>query len=101
MSLGRGSCLSITLRLFARLRTIAADDHVKVPLNEAPTVRDAIKVMAKRYGKDFEDIALGNKPGEMPVFIMLNREQIIRKNTLGTPLKDGDEISFLPLVGGG
>lgn len=93
--------MSITLRLFARLRTIVADDHVKLPLNDAPTVRDAVKLMAIRYGKDFEDIALGNKPGEMPVFIMLNRKQIIRKETLGTSLKDGDEISFLPLVGGG
>jgi molybdopterin converting factor subunit 1 len=79
----------VTVRLFARLREIAGTPDLRVELPDGSTVRDAWEaVVTKHRGID----ALTSS-----VSCAVNEEY----SRMSAPVRDGDEVAFLPPVSGG
>ena len=61
---------------------------------EAKTVRCVLRHLKSRFGSDAEKQARA-------MLVAVNGESIIRLSLFRTELCDGDEVSFLPICGGG
>ncbi|CAN5569300.1 molybdopterin converting factor subunit 1 [soil metagenome] len=79
----------VTIRLFARLREIAGAADVRRELPDGATAASAWEALAA----DFEQLG----PYRATISCAVNEEYA----RLTTPLKDGDEVAFLPPVSGG
>jgi len=80
-------------------------DEVSLELEtEKATLRDALKVLCNQYGKRFEGILFDpfTKEIKRSNLILLNGQPYINlSKRLDSELKDGDEITFCPLLAGG
>jgi molybdopterin converting factor small subunit len=61
---------------------------------EAVSVKDVLKHIKKRYGTEAEKKA-------MSMIIAVNGQSILQLKLFKTLLNEGDEVSFLPICGGG
>jgi MoaD family protein len=61
---------------------------------EAPCVQDVLDGIKTRYGNAAERAAKS-------MLIAINGESILLRQRYHTLLKDGDELSFFPICGGG
>lgn len=81
--------MPVTVRLFARLREIAGSDELARPLGEATTVRDVWTALATDWP------ALEPYAGSVTCAV---NAQYAR---MTSPVREGDEVAFLPPVSGG
>jgi molybdopterin converting factor subunit 1 len=79
----------VTIRLFARLREMAGAAEVRRDLPDGATARTAWDALAGEF-PGFDDYS-------RVVSCAVNEEYA----RLATPLKEGDEVAFLPPVSGG
>jgi molybdopterin converting factor subunit 1 len=79
----------VTVRLFARLREIAGATELRVEVPDGATVRDAWATLVRRHSE------LDAYSGSVSCAV---NEDYAR---MTAPLRDGDEIAFLPPVSGG
>ena len=79
----------VTVRLFARLREIAGASELRRELPEGAIARTAWESLVREHAALAEFA---------PVISCAVNEEYAR---LTTPLKDGDEVAFLPPVSGG
>ena len=61
---------------------------------EAPAVKDVLKHIKQRFGAEAEKKA-------KTMIIAVNGESILQLGIYKTALRDGDEVSYLPVSGGG
>jgi molybdopterin converting factor small subunit len=66
-----------------------------------PTVFGLIEAMTNTYGEKFRLAILDASGKELPVIVMKNDQEIEFLQGLGTPLRNGDRVMFLPPVAGG
>lgn len=79
------------IRLFAALREAAGRDRDEI---EASTVREALEEARRRYGPEFaQALAYAS--------VAVNGTSISQLQGDDTPLKEEDEVAFLPPVSGG
>jgi MoaE-MoaD fusion protein len=81
----------ITIKFFAMLKQILGDTETTVDASEAATVADLIKILEARYP------AIGDSLEKTKSRVAVNHEFA----GLATPLKDGDEVAFIPPMSGG
>jgi molybdopterin converting factor subunit 1 len=79
----------VTIRLFARLRELAGQAELQRELPDESTVRTAWNTTVQ----DFPSLA----GYERSLSAAVNADYA----RFTTPLRDGDEVAFLPLVSGG
>ena len=81
--------MQVQVRYFAALRERrgAAEERVDVPVGTTP---------AQLYAHLFPDLITGGKPA-LPVLYAVNQEYAAGDR----PLADGDEVAFIPPLGGG
>ena len=79
----------MTIRLFARLRELAGASELTRQLPDGATAADAWRLLAGEHP------ALAAYAGSISCAV---NEEYTR---LTSPLKDGDEVAFLPPVSGG
>ncbi|MEO6213093.1 MAG: MoaD/ThiS family protein [Vicinamibacterales bacterium] len=79
----------VTVKLFARLREIAGAGEMTLGLAEGAVVRDAWHALEGRHR--------GMAPFTSTISCAVNADY----SRMTAPLKDGDEIAFLPPVSGG
>jgi molybdopterin converting factor subunit 1 len=79
----------VTIRLFARLREIAGASELTRELPPGATAADAWRALADEHRE------LAGYAGSISCAV---NEEYAR---LTSPLKDGDEVAFLPPVSGG
>ena len=79
----------VTVRLFARLRELAGNAEIKVELPEGSTAGDAWTLLATRHA--------GFDAYSSSISCAVNEEYA----RMRAPLRDGDEVAFLPPVSGG
>ncbi len=85
---------------FATIRNLTGEKELRVA--RAATVRALLELLATRYGERFRRKVLDEKGDPSPELIVLvNGRHIAHTGGGDTPLKDGDEISIFPVVGGG
>ena len=61
---------------------------------EAASVKELLRGIGRRFGAETEKLAKS-------MLITVNGESILHLGRFSTPLRDGDEVSFLPICGGG
>jgi molybdopterin converting factor subunit 1 len=81
--------MPVTVRLFARLREIAAADELTRDLDGATTVRDVWRALVAEW------------PALEPYAPSLSCAVNAQYARMHTAVQDGDEIAFLPPVSGG
>jgi molybdopterin converting factor subunit 1 len=79
----------VTVKLFARLREIAQTGEMSLELADGAVVGDAWRALAARHG-DMTAYASS-------ISCAVNADY----SRMSAPLKEGDEIAFLPPVSGG
>ena len=79
----------VTIRLFARLREIAGASELERQLPERATAATAWSALAAEFR--------GLDEYQQTISVAVNEEYA----KFSTPLKDGDEVAFLPPVSGG
>ena len=71
---------------------------------EKATLRDVLILLSRRYGNKFEEMVFDPQTKEIKRanLILLNGQSYLNiLNPLNTELKEGDEITLLPVVAGG
>lgn len=84
-------------------RFLDGDRGTQIHMDEA-TLYDALDLLAEELGEEFEGHIFegGSKKVKRAILIFLNGQNYLNlAKKLYTPLKDGDEITFLPMVTGG
>jgi len=93
--------MKVKVRAFATLRDLIGDQLV-LELPEGSTVGSLLDELVRQLGKGLEEAILDErgKPAKF-VKIMVNGRDIDFLSGLDTVLRDGDEVSLFPPVGGG
>src|SRR5712692_457632 len=77
-----------------------AENLAVVEITGAATVQAALDSLAKKYPALQTKLFDGGKVRQY-VNLYLNDEDVRYLDSLGTPVKDGDELSIIPAVAGG
>ena len=96
--------MNITIKGFWLFKRFLNGDQDKQLHMDEGTLHDALLHLAKELGQEFAAHVFegGSKRVKRAVLIMLNGQNYLNlSKKLYTPLKDGDEITFLPVVTGG
>jgi molybdopterin converting factor small subunit len=66
------------------------------------SVNDLVRELAEKYGGDVRRFLL-DETGQLDTSfgLTLNGQEWIRRNQMNRPLRDGDKVTILMLVGGG
>ncbi len=68
----------------------------------APTVRELIHELARRFGTDFHDALLDAEGRLHPgIIVLVNGENVHFLQLLDTPLSPSDTVAIFPPLGGG
>jgi MoaD family protein len=101
---GKESTLKIRVTGYSKFKAVMGN---RVPAElemEAGTLRDALELISKRYGKKFEEMVFDPQTREVKRsnLVMLNGQSYLNlRGGLRIELKDGDEIVFMPALVGG
>jgi molybdopterin converting factor subunit 1 len=79
----------VTVRLFARLRELAGGAETTLELLEGATAKDAWAALIERYPE--------MQAYSSSISCAVNEDY----SRMSAPLRDGDEVAFLPPVSGG
>jgi len=83
--------MQIKARYRSQLAQLAGTTAEQV---EAAAVKDVLRHIKERYGDEAVKTA-------KTMLITVNGESILHLGHFKTPLREGDEVSFLPVCGGG
>ncbi len=89
---------------FATIRELTGKKEENITRVPAPeTVLALMSDLSVVYGKKFRDFCLdgGDEKVSRNVNILVNGRHIHHIQEGETPLKDGDDVSIFPLIGGG
>ena len=83
--------MKITVKYRAHLAELTKTTTESI---NAAAVKDVLRHIKKQYGAKAEKLA-------KTMLIVVNGQSILLLKRYNTPLKDGDEVGFLPICGGG
>ena len=83
--------MQIKIKYRAQLAVIVKKDN---ELMKAANIKDVLRHIKKEYGSEAEKLAKS-------MLIVVNRQSILLLKHFKTILKEGDEVCFLPICGGG
>lgn len=89
---------------FATLRELTGKKEENITGVPAPeTVLALMLALCSVYGRAFRDFCMDEGGGQISrcVNILVNGRHIQHINGGQTPLRDGDDVSIFPLIGGG
>jgi molybdopterin converting factor small subunit len=89
---------------YLKFRGLIGDEAILELETEKATLRDALKVLCNQHGERFESILFDASTKEIKRsnLVLLNGQPYINLGKgLDTELKDGDEITFSPVLAGG
>lgn len=71
-------------------------------VEEKSSIRDIIKILSLKYSENFKSKILGSHNVlNKYIILILNDEDVRSFNGLDTVLKEGDKLTFLPVIAGG
>ncbi len=90
---------SVKIRFYAMFKDIVGKKEIIQDINPETTLGDVLNMLAKEYGKDFEE-TVDEKAGQIDVntLVMLNGQSVRDPKT---KLKNNDLIVITVPVGGG
>jgi len=83
--------MQVTVKYRAHLATLTGTAMEQIG---AATVKDVLRHIKTRFGAEAEKQA-------KVMLVVVNGESVLQLSHFKTALKDGDEVSFLPICGGG
>jgi len=94
--------IDIKIAFLSLLADITGKDAIILSIDEKSNIKDIIKKLNLKFGKEFENTIL-NSPDVLSKYIILilNGKDIRSFDGLDTIIHQGDEISFLPAIAGG
>lgn len=94
--------MKVEVKFFTSLREITGKKVDQIQLQEAITLKELIKMLSEKYGKEFKEY-IYDKNGETQEFLsfLIKGKNINTMHGFETKLKDQDVIAILPPVGGG
>ena len=94
--------LNIKISFLSLLKDITDQEEITLSIEENSSIRDILKKLVIKFGKEFEKIIF-NFPDNLSKYIIisLNGEDIRSFENLNTFLHDRDEIMLLPAIAGG
>jgi MoaD family protein len=94
--------MKVKVRYFTLLREIAGRNEEGVELDAPSEVKCFLQKLARKYGKEFERFVFGEN-GELKRYLIfvLNGKALSESEVSAATLKDGDELSIMPVAGGG
>jgi len=96
--------MALRIQLTPPLNNTAGRDFLEIPLQGAEDVAALINRLVDRFGPAFHRHLYDDRERFIPSWVVfINKEpvQLNRPEAFSTPLKDGDEISFLLALAGG
>ena len=95
--------MKVTFKFETTLRGILGEKQEEIILSNAATVEEAWRNISEQYGQMLGGglRESGNATSPMVIDIRINGQSITTLQGFKTKLKEGDEITFLPLVTGG
>ena len=92
----------VKFSFLSSLSDITIKDEIDLPIETNWTVKNALEKLISQFGKEFEKRIYNPSEGlNSYIIITLNGKDIRNYNDLETQIKNGDELSFLPLIAGG
>ena len=84
-------------------QTLELKQPEQVQLKDDASLVDLLSILAEKHGDSFKKSVYEPKDTDLkPYYILsLNGEMLNQLKGLETPLKDGDHLTFLPVVTGG
>jgi len=94
--------ISVKVKAILHLTTALGGREQIIVLPKGACIADLLVELEKKYGDPLIKV-FQRESGELhpQLILMLNGRNILFLNGLKTVLKDGDELFFLPAVGGG
>jgi MoaD family protein len=94
--------IDIKIAFLSLLADITGKDAIILSIDENSNIKDILKKLNLKFGKEFENTIL-NSPDVLSKYIILilNGKDIRSFDGLDTIIHQGDEISFLPAIAGG
>ena len=96
--------MALRVQLTPPLNNTAGRDFLEIPLQGAEDIGWLLNLLIERFGPAFRQHLYDDKDLFIPSWVLfINKEpvQLNRPEAFTTPLKDGDEISFLLALAGG
>ncbi|MFX0020323.1 MAG: MoaD/ThiS family protein [Promethearchaeota archaeon] len=94
--------IDVKIAFLSLLADITGKGVIVLSIDENSRIKDVIKKLNLKFGKEFEKTIL-NSPGVLSKYIILglNGKDVRSFDGLDTIIHQGDEISFLPAIAGG
>jgi len=89
----------VQVTFFSLIRDMTKERQIELPA--APSVRALLHVLADRYDDAFRAKILEDDDVSGELIVLVNGRHIAHTGGGDTPLKEGDEVSIFPVVGGG
>jgi MoaD family protein len=95
--------LKVTVEYLGYLKqTIGVEQGEHATLKEDAVMRDLLVLLAEKHGEPFQKAVYEPKDTELkPHYIFSLNGLLHQSNDIGTKLKDGDRVVFMPVVTGG
>ncbi|WP_300526338.1 MoaD family protein [Aminiphilus sp.] len=87
------------MTFFSLIRDMTKERQIELPA--APSLRALLHVLADRYDDAFRAKILEGDDVSGELIVLVNGRHIAHTGGGDTPLKEGDEVSIFPVVGGG
>ncbi len=93
---------AIKIRLLGMFRGFSDQSQIKLKIKKS-TVRNLILILAESFSPEAKRIFIDTEFNEPRpnALILVNLKEISVLNGLETPLKDGDEVTLVPVSHGG
>jgi molybdopterin synthase sulfur carrier subunit len=84
------------------LADYAGEEESNLKVDENSSINDIIKYLTSRYGNKFKSKILDSQNVlNKYIIIILNDVDVRSFDGLDTVIKEGDELTFLPVIAGG
>ncbi|MFW9930577.1 MAG: MoaD/ThiS family protein, partial [Candidatus Thorarchaeota archaeon] len=94
--------ININIKFLSLLADYAGEEESYLEVDKNSSVKDIIKNLSLKYGKNFSNKILDSQNVlNKYIILILNDVDIRSFNGLDTIVKEGDVLTFLPVIAGG
>ena len=94
--------MRVTIRYFSVIREITGTREEAIDVSEGTTIKEILKLLVKKYGKDFRRmIRSGRDLRGLQIIYFVNGQNIKTLNGFKTQVHGESELVIIPPVAGG
>ena len=95
--------VSVRVKLVGSFRVLSGKSRVMVRLGAGATVKDVVQKLVESFPVEFGDALVDPVLGEPQpnALILVNGREVGVLDGVGTVVRDGDEVVFVPVAHGG